>query len=417
MRRFINCILIGAGTRGVIYSNYFLSNPDLGKIVAVAEPDEVKREKIAENHHIDDPANIVSTWQALSQRPKFADAVIIATPDALHCHPVLAFSRKGYHILLEKPMASNQADCELIVKSAIENKTMLSVCHVLRYTEYTAKIKQLIDSGIIGEIVSIEHLEPVGYWHQAHTFVRGNSRNSSCQSFMLLQKSCHDFDWLRYIIGKKCIRVASFGSLKHFKPENKPSRTSDRCTSCSIEKKCPYSAVKIYIRDRADSGHFGWPVDVVTNASDVDSIFEVLKTSPYGRCVYECDNDVVDHQVAILEFEDSVTVSFTMTGFSKQSDRKTKIFGTLGQLEGDGEKIIHFDYLTDKSFIEDITRSDGSILSGHGGGDYRIMEAFSKAVSLNDSRYILSDAEQSLETHRIVFAAEKSRLENCLVDI
>lgn len=415
--RQITCIVIGAGSRGTTYANYFFHRPEAGKIIAVAEPREHYRVTMVRNHQIDS-ANVVQDWRELANRPKFADAVIIATPDQFHLEPAAAFAAKGYDMLLEKPLAPNEQDCERIVQAAIDNKIKLCVCHVLRYTAYTQQLKKMLDSGIIGDIVNIEHFEPVGYWHQAHSFVRGNSRNTALQSFMLLQKSCHDIDWLRYIVGKKtCINVASFGSLKHFKAEHRPAGAAVRCVNCAVEPTCPYSAVKIYIRDRINKGDLGWPVDVLTSDLTVDGVMNALRTGPYGRCVYACDNDVVDHQVAILSFEDDITVSFTMTAFCRQSDRKTRIFGTLGQLEGDGERIVHYDFLTDKTETHEVTLPDSTIPSGHGGGDYGMMEAFIKAVSLNDSSYIISGAHETLATHKIVFATERARLENRVINL
>lgn len=410
-------IIIGAGSRGSMYANYFLSNAQSGKIIAVAEPRKYYLNKMAREHHICEQDNITEDWSRLARKPKFADAVIIATPDARHCEPAIAFAKKGYHILLEKPLAPNERDCERIVQAAIDNKIIFCVSHVLRYTAYTQKLKQIINSGLIGQIVSIQHLEPVGYWHQAHTFVRGNSRNTALQSFMLLQKSCHDFDWLRYIVGKRCSSVSSFGSLMHFTAKNKPTNASDRCTKCQIEQNCPYSAVKIYLRDRANLGKFFWPVDMLSSDLTIDGIRKSLEECPYGRCVYACDNNVVDHQVANLLFENNITVAFTMTGFCKQSDRKTRIFGTHGQLEGDGEVITHYDFLTDKTITFDVSQSDGSILSGHGGGDYNLMKHFTQAVALNDESLILSGPQETLETHKMVFAAERSRLEKCIISL
>ena len=411
----VELIVVGAGIRGQIYADYAAENPGLAKVIAVAEPREYYRQLMVKKHNIASE-NVFDDWKLLAEREKFADAVIIATQDRMHLEPTEAFADKGYHILLEKPMAENENDCRRIVDAAIRNNIIFSVCHVLRYTAYTQKLKEILDSGVIGDIVNIQHLESVGYWHQAHSFVRGNWRNSNESSFMLLAKSCHDIDWLYYIAGSKCSKVSSFGNLKHFRKENQPQGASDRCLQCRCEPDCPYSAKKIYL-GRAERGHFDWPVDVITDCLTKAGVEKALEDSPYGRCVYVCDNDVVDHQVVNMMFENGSTASFTMTAFDEARDRQTRIFGTKGRLYGNGSTIEHFDFLTDKTSQIEAGVSDGTILSGHGGGDYEIMKSFVAALADNDPGKILSGPAETLESHALVFAAEKARLENTVVDI
>jgi predicted dehydrogenase len=297
---------------------------------------------------------------------------------------------------------------------------MFAVCHVLRYTKYTAALRQIISSGEIGDIVSIQHLEPVGYWHQAHSFVRGLWRNEAESSFMLLAKSCHDVDWLRGVMGKKCVAVSSFGSLKHFRKEEQPAGAADRCTDCpaSVESNCPYSALKIYFRDRFCKGHKLWPVNVLVPEPDAQKLEKALKEGEYGRCVYACDNDVVDNQVVNMSFEDGSTAQMLMTAFNFNSGRLTSIFGTLGELKTDGR------YVTVRRFLDDSERvidtdadNDGGILTGHGGGDYGLMKNFVSAVTNNDQSLILTGIDETLESHLMVFAAEESRRKGTVCDI
>ncbi|RPI91360.1 MAG: gfo/Idh/MocA family oxidoreductase, partial [Chloroflexi bacterium] len=294
----VTAIIAGAGGRGMTYAQFSQEHPDRLRIVGVAEPREWNRESMAGTYQL--PAeNVYTDWRELAARPRFADAVIIATQDAMHVEPAIAFAKKGYAILLEKPMAPSEAGCQQIIQAVKENKIMFGVCHVMRYTRYTQMLKQVVDSGAIGEVVSVQHLEPVGYWHQAHSFVRGSWRNEKESSFMLLAKSCHDLDWLSYIVGEHCLSVSSFGSLKHFKRSEKPAAAGNatRCLHCNYEPNCPYSAKKIYIADRLAQGHTGWPVSVLTPQPTLETVTAALENGPYGRCVYECDNDVVDHQV------------------------------------------------------------------------------------------------------------------------
>ena len=404
----VTVAVIGAGGRGTGYAGYALGLPDQMKVVGVAEPRDHYRQTLATQHAI--PAGRVFTdWRQAAAVPRFADAVIIATQDAMHRGPAEAFARLGYHILLEKPMAPNAADCRAIVAAAKQAGVLFGVCHVLRYTRYTQGLKALLDSGRIGEIVSVQHLEPVGYWHQAHSFVRGNWRSEAQSSCMLLAKSCHDLDWLRYIVGRPCRKVSSFGNLKHFRADQKPAGSADRCLECAVEATCPYSARKIYL-GRVAAGQTGWPVNVVSPDTSAEAITQALREGPYGRCVYACDNDVVDHQVVNLEFEGGATASFTMTAFSKAAHRQTRIFGTRGQITGDGVKLRVFDFLTDtEEVIDTETSADGSLLSGHGGGDFGLMQAFVKALATGDARHILSGPDETLESHLMVFAAETAR--------
>jgi predicted dehydrogenase len=404
----VEILVVGAGGRGAGYAGFAAEFPERLKIVGVAEPRDWYREDMVKRHNIP-PENVFRDWKEAAARPKFADGVIIATQDAMHREPSVAFAGKKYNILLEKPMAPSSEDCKAIVKAAKKSGSIFAVCHVLRYTKYTRALKEIIDSGRIGEIVSMQHLECVGYWHQAHSFVRGNWRNEKESSFMLLAKSCHDLDWIRHIMGVKCEAVSSFGSLKHFRKEQAPKGCSDRCVTCGIEKTCPYSALKIYI-GRVERGQTGWPVDVLTTDLTKEGVMKALREGPYGRCVYACDNDVVDNQVVSMRFEGGSTVVFTMTAFN-EGGRKTRIFGTKGEIYGDGSKLHIFDFLTDKTEVVDTNiASDNSILSGHGGGDFGIMDSFVTALATGDKSKILSGPDETLESHLMVFAAEKSRL-------
>ena len=365
-------IVVGAGDRGSSYASYIKAHPDLAKVIAVAEPREEWRNSFAKSHNIA-PENTADDWKPLAAKQKFADAVIIATQDSMHAEPAIAFARKGYHILLEKPMATTQSDCENIVAEAIKNNIIFAVCHVLRYTTYTQKIKKIITNGIIGDVVSIQRLEPVGYWHQAHSFVRGNWRREDLSTPMLMAKCCHDIDWIHYIMGSKCVSVQSFGTLNHFRKEKKPIGAAKRCLDCSIESKCPYSAKKIYLK-QVENGNTGWPVSILTHHVTKENIIKALREGPYGKCVYECDNNVVDNQVVNMLFENGQTATLTMTAFTAGRHRETRIFGTKGELTGDGNIIRHFDFLTDEWNEIDTAASDHSILGGHGGGDFILIK-------------------------------------------
>lgn len=415
LKQPVKICIVGAGSRGNAYSQYVKAHPEKAVITAVAEPREYYRRQMAKEFNIDDK-NSFNGWQELAAREKIADAVLICTHDNMHIEPTIAFIEKGYDILLEKPMASTEHQCKKIVDAAVKKRVIFGVCHVLRYTQYTQKLKTMLDSGVIGDIVSIQHLEPIGYWHFAHSYVRGNWRNEEESSCMLLAKSCHDLDWLRYIAGSKFTKISSFGSLRHFKSENKPQHASGRCVSCGFEEKCPYSAKKIYFK-RAKQNQFNWPVNVITQDLTIKGVNKAIADGPYGRCVYDCDNDVVDNQVVNMEFENGITASFTVTAFTEMTDRRTRIFGTKGEINGNGSQIQCYNFLNDTKEVIDVNNSDGSILTNHGGGDLELMKAFVNAVAAQDQNCILSGPLESLETHLSVFAAENSRKKGQIISL
>jgi predicted dehydrogenase len=417
MRGPVKVVVVGAGGRGTGYAEYAAAHPKLAKVVGVAEPRDHYRDWLVKRHGIP-CANAFRDWRDMARVPRFADAVVIGTPDALHTGPAIAFARRGYHMLLEKPMAPTAGECRTIVREVKKARVILAVGHVMRYTAYTRALKRVVESGRIGEVVSVEHLEPVGYWHMAHSFVRGNWRNQRESSFMLLAKSCHDLDWLRHVVGLKCRAVSSFGSLYEFRRSRKPRAAgkAKRCLDCRFERRCPFSAVKLYV-GMARKGHYWWPLDVITTEHSIEGVRKALREGPYGRCVYECDNDVVDHQVVNMSFAGGVTASFTMCGLTEMTDRKTRIFGTRGQVTGDGRNLVIYDFLTEKRETIDTHASAGTVTGGHGGGDTGLMGSFVSAVATGRRNLILSGPDETLESHLMVFAAEKSRVTGRVVGL
>nr|WP_026256955.1 Gfo/Idh/MocA family oxidoreductase [Actinopolymorpha alba] len=405
--RPVTLAVLGAGNRGSVYANWAAEHPDRARIVAVAEPRDHHRKTLAERHNIP-PERTFTSWKDLVAAGKLADAAIVATQDVDHVEPATALARQGYHLLVEKPMAPTEEDCRALVDAVRQTNVMFAVCHVLRYTPYTRLLKRVLDSGRIGTIMSVQHLEPVGYSHQAHSYVRGNWRREDESSSMLLAKSCHDIDWLRYVVGVPIERVSSFGRLSHFVRANQPAGAAERCLDCSVESSCAYSAKKHYL-GMLRRGQTGWPLHVVSNDLTEDGVTRALREGPYGRCVYRCDNDVVDHQVVALEFAGGITGTFTMTAFSEQGHRRTQIFGTQGSIDCDGEKVRLFDFLTDQTEELTVESLGADAGSGHGGGDAGLMDSFTRALATGDPAHINSGALESLETHLAVFAAERAR--------
>jgi predicted dehydrogenase len=403
--RPVTAIVLGAGSRGNAYSNYSKQFPAELRIVGVAEPIPLRNERFARKFEIPDDKRF-RTWEDVFKVPKFADAVFITTPDHLHHGPAMQALAMGYDLLLEKPVAQTWKQCKEILEQAKKHKRIVAVCHVLRYAPYFRKMRELVQSGSLGEIISVQHLEPVEHVHMSHSFVRGNWRNSRESNPMILAKSCHDADILLCILGKHCTRVASFGSLKWFRESNAPKGSTARCTDgCAVEAECPYSALRIYYRNRTWLHHMDLPLE----GDQGPAILEHLKSGPYGRCVYRCDNDVVDHQVVVLEFEDAVTASFSMEAFTSYAGRRTRIMGSLGDLLGDEVELVYTDFRSRKQ-TRWSAREIAATHTGHGGGDFGLVRDWVQAVCQQDASLLSSTLDAAMESHLVCFKIEESRV-------
>jgi len=457
MEKPITAIVCGAGFRGRdAYGRYAETNKDKIKIIGVAEPIPVKRDKFAKIHNIPEERQY-NSWKDILAEDKFADAAIITTPDNMHTQPAILAMEQGYDVLLEKPMANKLNECIQLVKKSKESQKHLLICHVLRYTDFYSIIYDTIQSGKLGKLINIECKENVSYWHYPHSFVRGNWRNSEESSPMILAKCCHDLDLLYWIVGVKPKKISSFGNLIYYKKENAPEGAPKRCLDgCPHADKCIYYAPFMYILNipllriglnsnikfikffswltinhrkttkiiskiipllkQALEGDF-YPVNVITNDFSYEGKMKALREGPYGRCVYYCDNNVVDHQTVNIEFENGVTANLTMHGHSAFEGRTIRIDGTKATLIGDflhsGEQIWVYDKLSGKK--EKIFKGNLH-LTGHGGGDIKLMDTFVDLMKRNISKS-LTNARDSLESHIMAFAAEKSRLEGEVIDM
>lgn len=408
----VTLALVGGGLRGQLYARSAVAS-GAARVTAIAEPDPGRRTALGTEFAV--PAGrLYADWAELADAGRLADAAIIATQDQLHMAPAVRMADLGYHLLLEKPMATTEAEAAAIASAAERNGIILAVCHVLRYTPYTRMLKDLLDSGRIGRLVNVQHLEPVGWWHQAHSFVRGHWRRSDTSAPMLLTKACHDLDWLVHLFGAVPARVSSFGSLTHFKASERPAGAAPRCLDCPLEPTCPYSAKRLYLDCLADPDRHYWPLGAVTEERTEAGVLEALRTGPYGRCVYACDNDVVDHQVVNLEFPDGGTCSFTMSAFTPMEHRRTRLLGTHGFLDGDGQTIRLVDFRTGEEELLAVPEADGD---GHGGGDQELTATFLRAVQTGDPGLLPTDAGASLATHRVVWAAEEARTTGTVVTL
>lgn len=407
----VTIAVAGCGSRGLnTYARCQQRFPDLMEITAAADIRPERLEMMKEEFALSD-AQCFDSAENMLQRERLADVMFICTPDRCHYHQAMAALNKGYHLLLEKPIAISEQECLDIERLAIRKKRQVVVCHVLRYTVFYQTLKQALDSGVIGSIASVQAIERVGYWHQAHSFVRGNWRNSAESSPMILQKSCHDMDIILWLTGRHCLRVSSFGSLMHFSRENAPQGAPERCAQgCPAADTCPYNAVAYYgglLRE----GKTGWPLNVVCSHPSEKALADALENGPYGRCVYRCDNDVVDHQVVNLEMEGGVTASFTMCAFTADGGREIRVMGTRGEIFGDmARNIIRIMPFGGEEKTIDVKRLTQDF-SGHGGGDARMLEEFLHLVSGETAEGgALTGISNSVESHRVAFAAEQSRL-------
>lgn len=404
----VAAVLLGAGGRGFYaYGPYALNYPNEIKFVGVAEPDKERVDKFKDLHKIPEE-NCFRDWEQLLEKPKMADAVVICTQDRMHFEPTIKALEKGYHVLLEKPMSPDPKECLIMGQYANKYNRIFAICHVLRYTSFFREIKKILQDGAIGKLVSIQHNENVGYWHQAHSFVRGHWRNSKKSSPMILAKSCHDMDIMLWLSGADCSKISSFGSLMHFKKENAPVGAPKVCQEgCPAENQCAYYAPRYF------GEHSGWLNLMIDPELSSSEKLDKLKQSPYGRCVYQCDNDVVDHQVVNIEFTNGVTAAFTMCGFTKEMNRTIKLMGTKGEIRGDMEKneIEVFNFTTGRTDTIKLK----SLEVGHGGGDYWIMHDFVRMLQNQDTSECTTSASVSVQSHLMAFAAEKSRIEGKVI--
>jgi predicted dehydrogenase len=429
MSRPQELVLIGAGMRGArAYASYALEHPDEVHFVAVAEPDPIRRQRFADDHDLDD-SHCFATWEELIACGKIADAAIVTTQDQMHVAPTVAALDAGYHVMLEKPMAHTLAGCIELIQAAERNGRILQICHVLRYSPFWRTLHDVLESGRLGEIVTVEHRENVAYWHMAHSFVRGNWRNEGLSSPMILAKCCHDLDILVWNLASPVKRLSSVGSLLHYRPESVGPEIPLRCTDgCPIEPNCAFSAIGIYLDLRpfpqylaeAQEGKFNieapnlWPFTVLSPDVSRASRRQALETGPYGRCVYRCDNDVVDHQMVTLELESGASVVLIMHGHSNEEHRSMRYDGTRATLRarfGNYSEITIHDHATDQVENVPIVQK----VSGHGGGDHNLMADFLSAV--RGEIPPLTNARASLESHLLAFAAEEARHQHIVIEM
>lgn len=399
--------LIGAGNRAVsAYGGYALKYQGKLAFTAVADPNDARRNQFGDQHNIPESCRF-KNWDEFFAAGHKCDAVVVGTSDYLHFTPASKALEAGYHVMLEKPISPIMDECLALEEIANKHNRVLMLGYVLRYAPFFVSLKQVLDSGKIGPLRQIIHNESIGYWHFAHSFVRGVFRNTEISSPSILAKCSHDMDILSWLIGSKCLRLASFGSLSHFKVENAPENAAQRCTDgCPHERVCAYYAPNLYLGEKTS-----WPVSAISDDLSYEGRLKALKEGPFGKCVYRCDNNVADHQTITMEFENEVFVNFSMSAFTHNVSRTMRIMGEKGEILGHAERnnIQIHDYASGQ--IEEITPPVGN--SSHGGGDHKLMDDFIKVVQEAGDK-VSNDLVQS---HVMAFAAEESRLSGRVVDL
>ncbi|MFG3338520.1 Gfo/Idh/MocA family protein [Glycomyces sp. NPDC048151] len=429
--------ILGAGARGSdTYGRWALERPGRASIAAVADPVPHRRDRLADAggvpaaHRYPDWRDLVADAAATG-----LDALVIALPDRLHIEAALAAVETGLPILLEKPAATTPEDLEALAEAARDRKARIWVSHVMRYQPFWLAIRRIVDSGAVGRLVTMRIEENIGFWHYAHSYVRGNWRSLAVSSPMVLAKTCHDLDVIRWFAGESPATVASAGSLSYFRPENAPEGAPDHCLDgCPAADSCPFYAPRYYVAALADRD--GWPVALLGDDPSPEGRLEALRRGPYGRCVFRCDNDVVDHQQTVVAFPGGLTATLSTSAFTGQNTRTVRLTGTAGEIAGNLRTgALEVDLFSPTAVLPVVpgaragtgfTRepmghrvfeyyagpvdADGEPDDrGHSGGDAALIDAFVTALEGGESA--ASDLEAALDSHRMAFAAERARLE------
>jgi len=415
-------IVIGAGGRGHSYSRIMKKLPEHFKIVGVAEPIEARRNSLKKMHDIPNE-NCFYSWEDILAKPKMADIAIISTMDDMHYEPAMKAIELGYHLLLEKPVAQTPQECIDIALAAKKKGVSVLVCHVLRYTLFCKTVKKILNSGALGDVMSLIAVEGVGDVHQSHSFVRGDWHDAEETTPMLIAKCCHDLDIIQWLLDKPCKKVSSFGELTYFTPENAPEGAPERCygNDCPVKDTCPYSCEKVYLSP--SSPHSWMRVAAARGycqefSPNDDEVRAGLENTNFGACVYHAGNNVVDHQVVNMEFAGGATATLTMNAFNK-GGRYIRIFGTKGELLANysDTEIKVFSFETRETTYIPVPKTEESILGGHGGGDGGIIQELHEYLSDNYTGFCAADIDISVKNHLIGFAAEKARLNDTVENV
>jgi predicted dehydrogenase len=406
--------LIGAGNRGrYVFGRFASRHPERMRIAALAEPRSDRREAVAAEHELG-PGRVFEDWRQLFAAGLELDAAIIATGDTEHVEPAIEAFARGLHVLLEKPIALDAVDCVRVVEAAERAGRILQIGHVLRHMEFYARVQEIAASGRLGRLQLMDLREHVSYWHMAHSYVRGKFRSRELAAPFLLAKSCHDLDLMAWIAGRPAAQVTSFGNLGAYTAERAPAGAPERCSSaCPVQAACPWDAERFYLGPDAEVARH-WPWSDLSADPSREARRRALAESDYGRCVYHCDNDVVDHQTVSVAFEGGLLATLGVHGCATEERRTVRISGSLGELRG----------VLQTGLLE-VTRHGDSRLEtlrlpaavGHSAGDRNLLIHFCDAIASGADREARAAGRVALESHLLGFAAERARREGSVVDM
>lgn len=420
----VTAIIVGAGHRAFVYSKLAKTDPDKLKIVGVADPNPVRRQKAMEEFGFGEDMCFESADE-LAEKGKLADAIINGTMDEQHLVTSVPLLNAGYDMLLEKPFAVNEKEMRELVACAKKNNSKVMICHVLRYTPFYYGIKEIVNRGEIGDIINIQTTEHVSYHHLSTSYIRGKWANSKkCHTSMLLAKCCHDLDIMMWMMSEtKPKKISSFGGKFQFKPENAPAGAGTICMKdCPLVDTCVYSTKRLYIDHPDRWAFYVWDaLEGIKNPTIEDKINLMKSDSPYARCIYKCDNDVVDHQSVMVEFESGATGTHNMVGGSSEPRRDIHIIGTKGEIFGNFEDskftVLKINPSPDAHNEEcDVEEHDlrvtGDMVGaygGHGGGDERLAADFVKFIRGEEHSLACTSIFDSVAGHLSVYLADQSR--------
>lgn len=410
MNKPVRIAAIGIGNRMRTYMEYVRKHPQEVQLVAVADTDSFRRNTLADQMGVASDCRFADYHDLFTAPLDDVEAVFICTPDHLHYEPCMLAIERGWHVLLEKPIAQTLQECLTIERAAREKGVLVGLCHVLRYYDSYRKVKQLIQGGTLGQVMTITHVENVGIDRATHSYVRGIWNDRTKSNPMLLAKCCHDVDFLFWVTGSPCRRVSSFGCLRWFREENAPEGSAGRCVDCQVEDRCPYSAVDLYLRRHDWISNF----DVPEGKTLDDVLREELRTGRFGRCVYHCDNNVVDHQTVMMELEDLTTINLSMDIFTQDDGRNTDIMLTEGEIKCSEDRVVVRHFRSGETETYDYSKIMAQ--PHHGGADLALVADFIHAIRDRHIKLptLISDA---IESHAVCFAAERSRAEGRTVEM
>ncbi|MBR0509571.1 MAG: Gfo/Idh/MocA family oxidoreductase [Clostridia bacterium] len=411
----ITAVIVGGGHRSIIYADYALKHPEQLKIVGIADPNPERRAMAAARYGFSADMCFENA-ETLARLPKLADAVINGTMDHQHYATAVPLLERGYDMLLEKPFAVNKEEMDALYDVIRRHGNKVMVCHVLRYAPFYLAVKKVLLTGAIGDILNIQTVEHVSYHHLSTSYVRGKWANSDkCKTTMLLAKSCHDIDIMMWMMQPtRPQAVSSFGSRFQFRPENAPEGAGTRCTvDCPYVDTCRYSSKRLYMDFPERWKCYVWEdLEHIQNPSDSDREKSFANGNPYDRCIYKCDNNVVDHQSVLVRFENGATGTHNMVGGSAVSMRRIHIIGTKGEIDGvfdeDFFKVRLIDPASPTGYTEETVRMEGDLEEGHGGGDDALTEDFVRYLATGKQSVSCTAIENSIAGHLTVFMADAS---------